>query len=114
MLANAGGVTVSYFEWLKNIEHVRLGRLIKGYEKKTKADLLNSFMASWTEDEKVKLIKGPSEKDIVYTALDEIMSSSTDEVYNLSVERKCSMRVAGMLQAILRVAKVLEESGQVI
>jgi glutamate dehydrogenase (NAD(P)+) len=114
MLANAGGVTVSYFEWLKNIEHVRLGRLIKGYEKKSKADLLSSFVSSWTEEEKTKLIKGPSEKDIVYTALDEIMSSSTQEVYDLSIKKGCSMRVAGMLQAISRVAKVLEESGQVI
>jgi glutamate dehydrogenase (NAD(P)+) len=114
MLANAGGVSVYYFEWLKNIEHVRLGRLIKGYEKKSKEDLISAFGFSLTEEDKTRLIDGPSEKDIVCTALDETMSSSTQEVYDLSIKKGCSMRVAGMLQAISRVAQVIDESGQII
>ena len=41
--ANAGGVIVSYFEWLKNLSHVRFGRLEKRYQESAHARMLSTI-----------------------------------------------------------------------
>ncbi len=43
MLINAGGVTVSYFEWLKNLQHVRFGRMTKKWEERGKYIILEQL-----------------------------------------------------------------------
>ena len=103
---NAGGVTVSYFEWLKGLEHSKLGRLTKGWEEKSHKELL-----ALLGKETPASLKGPEEKDIVYTALEEIMSCTIREVFELSEKMKVSMRVAGFVISVGKVAKCYEETG---
>eukprot|EP00831_Metopus_contortus_P028371 TRINITY_DN23595_c0_g1_i1.p2 TRINITY_DN23595_c0_g1~~TRINITY_DN23595_c0_g1_i1.p2 ORF type:complete len:215 (-),score=51.70 TRINITY_DN23595_c0_g1_i1:9-653(-) len=105
-LLNGGGVTVSYFEWLKGLQHSKLGRLTKGWEKKSRKDLLKLL-----GKESTSLERGAEEKDIVYTALEEIMAYSVREVFDLSEKMKVSMRVAGYVIAITKIANCYEETG---
>lgn len=106
VLCNAGGVTVSYFEWLKNLDHVRPGRMQRKWEEKSKQNLLNVIsQATGLEEsafDKSMLLEGATEKDIVYAGLEEVMSSATQEVIRTSLNRKVDLRTAAYVNAINR------------
>ena len=108
LLINAGGVIVSYFEWLKGLEHVRLGRLTKGWEKKSKKELGSLLGINM---DKLDKLEGPTEKNIVYTALEEIMTTSCDAVFSYSKKNNCSLRVSAYAQTILKIAQTYKEAG---
>ena len=59
---NAGGVTVSYFEWLKNLEHVRFGRMEKRYEETAFGRLVDAMSSAtgkkFSDDERRRLSAG--------------------------------------------------------
>ena len=68
ILLNAGGVTVSYFEWLKNLEHIRPGRMTKRWEELAKYRLLEAIKLSTglnvdvrRDPRSIKMLEGPSE-----------------------------------------------------
>jgi glutamate dehydrogenase (NAD(P)+) len=73
ILCNAGGVTVSYFEWLKNLDHVRPGRMQRKWEEKTKKNLIDVIQkATGLPEERFDrkaLLSGATELDIVYAGL---------------------------------------------
>jgi glutamate dehydrogenase (NAD(P)+) len=75
--ANAGGVTVSYFEWLKNLSHVRFGRLEKRLEERGEAGFVRALEAltgkALSDDERRLLVHGADEEDIVNSGLEETM-----------------------------------------
>ena len=76
ILINTGGVIVSYFEWLKNIEHVSPGKLTKKYEEKTKLKLLKTLNITISESNPLyRNLEGAKEIDIVNSGLEEIMTS---------------------------------------
>ena len=83
LLINAGGVVVSYFEWLKNLNHVRFGRMNKRWEETSKAlivDIVENFTSKSLDPElKLTAIHGPSEAQIVHSGLEDTMMSACQE-----------------------------------
>ena len=98
MLLNAGGVTVSYFEWLKNLQHVRFGRMTRKYEERraaVTAELLVKAAGPLSKGDLKALVTGPSEKDIVYSGLEDTMAQATAETLATAHKLNCSYRLAG-------------------
>ena len=75
MLVNGGGVTCSYFEWLKNLDHVAPGRITKRNQIQSQVRLLEII----GQGDKKGEIQGADEVDIVYSGLEEIMCSAVQE-----------------------------------
>jgi glutamate dehydrogenase (NAD(P)+) len=84
MYLNAGGVTVSYFEWLKNLSHVRFGRMEKRLEERTNRSLLEVVQKltgkGLSEEEIRDYSSGPSEEDLVVSGLEETMVTSYQKI----------------------------------
>lgn len=110
LVLNAGGVTVSYFEWLKNLEHKELGLLIRRYETQSKKQLYDILSDNYQKEE-VEKLKGPSERDLVYSGLEEIMCSTMKNVISVSQKEELSLRIAAYKIAILRVHENYHNSG---
>lgn len=110
LVLNCGGVTVSYFEWLKNIEHKELGLLIRRYESQSKHQLYNMFAVNYSSEELGRL-KGPSERDLVYSGLEEIMCNTVNEVITLAHKEKINIRYAAYKLALQKVYKVYQTAG---
>lgn len=113
---NAGGVTVSYFEWLKNLSHVRYGRMEKRFTEnmntlivKEIEDLSGKTMPN---DMRSKIVHGPDEVDLVYSGLEETMISSLYELIDTAEATKCdSLRTAAFILAIQKVGVSYNELG---
>lgn len=111
LLVNGGGVTCSYFEWLKNLEHISPGKMTKKYEEKSQMRLLEIM---GYEPEEGKEIEGASELDIVYSGLEEIMCSAVKENWDFSVKKNLSFRDACLVNSIGKVYKSYKENGIMI
>ncbi|KAL4427365.1 hypothetical protein ABPG74_002336 [Tetrahymena malaccensis] len=117
ILVNAGGVTVSYFEWLKNLDHMRPGRLTRKWEEKSKLNLLHvisditGLKLHQLEEKHKNLLRGATDKDIVYSGLEEVMSVAVKETKETCLELHCSMRIAVYVNAIRKVHQHFEVAG---
>ncbi|MEX2512851.1 MAG: Glu/Leu/Phe/Val dehydrogenase [Cyclobacteriaceae bacterium] len=109
MYLNAGGVTVSYFEWLKNLSRVSFGKLEKRYDMKKYDVLLESIEKatgdSFSEEQKELIIRGASERDLVNSGLEETMVTAYHHMNGVRKEKNLkSLRTAGFIVALDRIA----------
>jgi len=111
LILNVGWAVSSYFEWLKNIEHVKLGRLVKGWEKANKEAILALV---GKKPEKPADVEGGSEEDIVDAALIDVLKQTIKEVGKVSQEKGVSYRAAGYMIGLNRIYSMYKEAGFVI
>ncbi len=117
MYLNAGGVTVSYFEWLKNLSHVRYGRLEKRFTENANINILNQIEEltgkKVTESEKEIIAHGPDEIDLVHSGLEETMINATREIMDIWKANPAipDMRTAAYVCAINKVGTSYAELG---
>jgi glutamate dehydrogenase (NAD(P)+) len=107
LLMNGGGVTVSYFEWLKNLDHVSPGKLSKKYDERSQKKLLEMMGFKGNETS----IKGADEIDIVYSGLEEIMTSAVKESWTMAASKNVLFRDACLMHAINKVYQCYKECG---
>jgi len=122
MYANAGGVTVSYFEWVKNLSHIRFGRMQRRQEEARHQLLIDELERlsadkglGWTLSPgfKGRYLRGADELELVRSGLDDTMRiayQSMREVWH-SRQDVTDLRVAAYLVAIDRVAKSYRAKG---
>lgn len=110
LFLNAGGVTVSYFEWLKNLQHVSPERLVSRYQETATARVVDALErvtgARLGEDERRRTVRGPEEIDLVEAALADTIIQSYHSVHDIWKARALpDLRVAAYSLAIDRVAQ---------
>ncbi|KAI9320788.1 hypothetical protein BX666DRAFT_2017826 [Dichotomocladium elegans] len=117
LLLNAGGVTVSYFEWLKNLSHVRFGRMNKKWDESVRTRLLTLVEESagrvLTQAERKQIVHGAEEADLIYSGLEDTMISSCEETRQTANLKNVNYRTAAFINAIQKIAAVYEGSGMI-
>lgn len=115
--ANAGGVTVSYFEWLKNLSHVRFGRLERRRQGAAERRLLQAIELTtgrvFSDADRAGLVQAPDELSIVNSALEDTMTVAYQEIRE-ALRRQpglLDLRTAAFFTAINKIARAYLELG---
>lgn len=116
---NAGGVTVSYFEWLRNLSHMRHGRLSRRFEERNAERILHAVDELTKESFDEKLLEslvervgfGASERDLVISGLEDTMTHAYNEIRSIREENDVDMRTAAFISAIDKIAVSYDQKG---
>lgn len=113
---NAGGVVVSYFEWLKDIQHVRYGRINKKFDEESLMRIVNELEAitgkKYSQEAIDKLTQGAGEADLVDSGLEETMISAYQQITAIREEHNIDdLRTAAFVNAINKIGIIYEQMG---
>ena len=114
---NAGGVTVSYFEWLRNLSHVRFGRMGKRFEESMQTSMLKAIEKitekELTQAEMQQLAHGPDEADLVNSGLEDTMIVAYNQIRETQKQNReeADLRTASFINAINKIATSYMELG---
>ena len=114
---NAGGVTVSYFEWLKNLCHVRFGRIGKLFQQRTVEGVLGAIEDTTgkrlSDEQRRAIARGPGEIDLVNSGLEETMVTAYRQIHEIwkGDPRIKTLRTAAFISALNKIATSYAELG---
>ncbi|WP_455199094.1 Glu/Leu/Phe/Val family dehydrogenase [Kaarinaea lacus] len=115
--ANAGGVIVSYFEWIRNLSHIRFGRMQRRYDElrgQSQLDALENVTGRKVPDAfKERINSGASELDLVRSGLDDSMRQAFQEMRETRMENKLveDYRTAAYVNAIRKISRTYLDLG---
>ncbi|MFK5984651.1 MAG: Glu/Leu/Phe/Val dehydrogenase [Pseudomonadota bacterium] len=115
--ANAGGVTVSYFEWIRNISHIRFGRMQRRHDEMRGAQMTQVFEEvtgnAISDSLRNKISRGADELDLVRSGLDDTMRLAYQEIRNTrdSDDHIHDLRTAAYVSSIRKIARSYLEVG---
>lgn len=109
LYANAGGVTVSYFEWVKNLGHIRFGRMQRRQHESQTLKMVEAIEemvgSKFPQKHLEKIIEGPTELDLVRSGLDDVMREGYQVISAKwhSDDQIPDLRTAAMMIALERI-----------
>lgn len=115
--ANAGGVTVSYFEWIRNISHIRFGRMQRRHDELRGMQMTKMFEEatgnSVSDHVRDTITRGADELDLVRSGLDDTMRLAYQEIRNTleSDDNIHDLRTAAYVTSIRKIARTYQEIG---
>ena len=115
---NAGGVTVSYFEWVKNLSHVRFGRLERRFDEQVRRGFVDAFQAKtklnvFSDEELATMARGADERDLVNSGLEETMITAYAEIRQVKrrLGPQTDLRTAAFVSSIDKIAHCYKDLG---
>jgi len=114
---NAGGVTVSYFEWLRDLSHVRFGRIDRRFEQGAFERILGAVQKMTgkvlTDAEMKVLARGGDEEDLVNSGLEDTMIVAYHEIREVWKQKgsQIDLRTASLVSAIDKIARSYQHLG---
>ena len=115
LYTNAGGVTVSYFEWVKNLSHMRFGRMEKRFQERTNEQIMTAveeFTGKKLDpDLRKRATEAAGEEELVNSGLEETMIGAYSELRAIQKERQVDLRTAAFISAIGKVAMAYTQRG---
>lgn len=108
---NAGGVTVSYFEWIRNLSHIRFGRMERRYDEMRGRHVISAIesltgreVPDWLEGE---IVRGADELDLVRSGLDDTMRLAYQQISETKESNKKikDFRTAAYVVAVSKISR---------
>ena len=116
IFVNAGGVVVSYYEWVKNISHISFGRLQRRFDEQKMRDVIAAIFKTTNKSISSSLYKkitsGATEKDLAYSGLEDTMREAFQEILEeKNKNKKLNFRTAAYAIALKKLRKFYDAVG---